>query len=447
MNQQKLKDNYWLKSGLINLFQNGLSVFLGLGSFWMLIRILDTEQYGAWVLFMTTITLLELTRNGLVQNAMVKHLAAAADENEKGSILMASITINVCISIAVVLILLFIGPVLSKIWDAPHLTLLFHLYIFVFAFSGFQTLLNGIEQANFSFRGVFISNISRQFIFFSFVAYCYIYDISPSLEKLLYLQMASVVVCASLAWIATRRYFKLTKKIDKEWIVKLINYGKYSFGTSISSSLSSSLDQMMLGGMLSKSVAATYNIAIKITNLVDIPTNAMAAIVFPQGAKRMEEEGTQAIKYLYEKSVGTILAILVPFLVFIYFFAEPAIHILADSKYNDSVPLLRVTLFFSLFIPYGRQVGTMFDAVGKTKLNFGLVVLTATINIILNFLFIREWGAMGAAYATLIASFIGFAISQSVLRKHFKVNWLRTWIYAWYFYPELYRKFFKKNSQ
>lgn len=446
MKEQKTKNNYWFRSGLINLSQNALSVLLGLGSFWLLIRILDKDQYGTWVLFMTTITLLELTRNGLVQNAMVKHLAAA-NKSEKRLILTASITINACITIAVILMILVIAPFLSKLWDAPDLTKLFYLYILIFIFSGFQTLLNGVEQANFSFKGVFISNTTRQLLFFAFVAYCYIYDKLPSLQDLLHLQMVSVLICTLLAWSITRHYFKLTKRIDRGWIVKLINYGKYSFGTSISSSLAGSLDQMMLGGMLSKTAAASYNIAIKITNLVDIPTNAMASIVFPQGAKRMEENGPQAIKYLYEKSVGAILAILAPALVFIYFFAGPLVHLLADSKYDDSVPLLRVTLFFSLFVPYGRQVGTMFDAVGKTKLNFTLVVLTASINILLNFFFIRQWGAIGAAYATLIANFIGFVISQKILRQHFKVNWLNTWVYAWHFYPELYRKYFKKDGQ
>ncbi|MEZ4847758.1 MAG: hypothetical protein R3B93_03850 [Bacteroidia bacterium] len=57
---------------------------------------------------------------------------------------------------------------------------------------------------------------------------------------------------------------------------------------------------------------AIYGTAIKITNLVEVPTQSIAAIVFPQSARRIENEGRESVKRLYEKSVGVILALIIP---------------------------------------------------------------------------------------------------------------------------------------
>jgi lipopolysaccharide exporter len=243
-----------------------------------------------------------------------------------------------------------------------------------------------------------------------------------------------------------KSFLKLRMEYFGDYVKKLFNYGKYAFGTSVSSILSGTIDQMMLGALLSPAASGAYNIAIRITNLVDIPTNAVATVVFPQSAKRMETEGPEAIKYLYEKSVGTILAILVPGLILLYFLSGYVVHFIAGDKFADSIPLLRITLFYSLFVPYGRQFGTILDSIGQTKLNFTIVLFTAILNLTLNYWFISNLGVMGAAYATLISTFIGFIIAQIIIKKKLNVNVLHTLVYAYRFYPEMYVKYISKRN-
>jgi lipopolysaccharide exporter len=202
----------------------------------------------------------------------------------------------------------------------------------------------------------------------------------------------------------------------------------------------------MLGGLLSTAASGAFNIAVRITNLIDIPTSAVATIVFPQSAKRMESQGKEAIKYLYEKSVGTILAILVPGLIVLYFCSGFVVHFIAGAKYNDSIPLLKVTLLYCLLIPYGRQFGTILDSIGRTRLTFVIVLITASLNLGLNYFFIKRFGVIGAAYATLISNIVGFLIAQTILKKELNVNVLHTFIYAYRFYPEVYTKFILKKS-
>jgi len=200
---------------------------------------------------------------------------------------------------------------------------------------------------------------------------------------------------------------------------------------------------MMLGALLSPAASGAFNIAVRITNLIDIPGNAIAVVVFPQSSRRMEEEGKSAIKYLYEKSVGTTLALVLPGVLFLYLFSDFVIHFIAGEKYVDSIPLLRVTLLYCLLIPYGRQFGTILDSIGKTKITFLVVVGTTVLNLSLNYVLISRLGVMGAAYATLISNIAGFCVAQVILKKEVDVNLRNTIVYMLKFYPEFFEKYIR----
>ena len=135
------------------------------------------------------------------------------------------------------------------------------------------------------------------------------------------------------------------------------------------------------------------------------------------------------------------MAILIPGVFLIFCFADLVVLIVAGDKYDDAVPLLKIVLLYCLFIPYARQFGNILDSIGKPKLNFYMVVITAAINIALNYLFISRWGVMGAAYATLCSSIVGFFLSQFILKRELNVQTFNTLRYAWEFYPEFYNKY------
>lgn len=437
---------YWLKSGFINISQNLLTVLFGFLSFFLLVRVLDKEQYGTWVLFLSVVGIVEMGRNGLTQEALVKFLSSA-NRSEQRRIITAAFIINSFMTLLISLAIIFAGPLLSESWEAVEITRMLNLYILVFFFSGILNQLNCIEQANLRFTGIFYSGISRQIIFFAYILYCFLFKVQTNVISLTYMQIISCVIATVIALVYTRKTLKFTKRIDIPWIKKIINFGKYTFGISLSTVLAGSIDQMMLGSLLSKSASGSFNVALRVTNMTDIPTNAMATIVYPQMSRLDgKNETAYSVKYIYEKSVGVILAILLPIIIVTFVLAEPVIHFIASSKYDDAVPLLRVILLSCLFLPYGRQAGVLLNSTNNTKFNFIIVVMNATLIIVFNFLLIKKFGVIGAAYGTLIVNVIGFVLSQAYISKHYKTNILNPWLYAVKFYPEFYRNYIKKNK-
>jgi O-antigen/teichoic acid export membrane protein len=311
----------------------------------------------------------------------------------------------------------------------------------VYILQGILSQFQWIEQANFRFRGVLITTIVRQGGFFLFVLTIFLLRFHISLIDLIYAQAICIAVAACLQFFFIRENFRINWQIQSHWIWKLFGYGKFVFGTYLTTVLSGSINQMMLGTMISPVASGSYNVAMRVLSLTDIPTNALGTIVFPQSAKRFSEQGEEAGKYLYEKSVGTIVALLLPAVILIFCFPHFIVRLIAGIKYTEAAPMVQFIILTCLFSPFDRFFGVIMDSIGRAKLNFIIIVCFIFLTLFLNYFLIGRIGVMGCIYGTIIADTIMVVARQILLYKILKVNPLSPFIYAWRFYPEFLRNY------
>jgi lipopolysaccharide exporter len=434
----KSKDNYWLKSGLFSLFEKGSVFIFGFGTTLLLLRHLTKEAFGIWVLFLATSSFIEVGLIGLVQNGLVRYLSTAKGKKEYNTILNASLALNIGLSLLSAIALLVFANTLSLWLKTPELEIMLRIY------AGVILLLipfyhsNFAQQANLSFKGVFWSNITRKGLFFLIVAIFFFAGWEQNVINLIYIQMAGALAGSLVALRMGRSFLNWSMDINMKWIKKLLNYGRFVFGTNMSTMLYKTIDKFMLGILLSPVAVAAYDLAIRITNLIDVPSFSVAAVVFPQGARQSRDGGTKGLKELYEKSVGAILAIVLPFIVCVLLFPKLIVLIIAGEKYLDSIPILRMTILYGLFLPYAIQFGTVLDSIGKPRINFYLTLLGTILNIGFNYFFIKEYGVAGAAYGTLCTYTLTFIIYQYVLKRMLEVDMFAPFKYIPRFYKQGY---------
>lgn len=433
-----LKNSYWLKSGIYTFFQRFSVAFFGFINFYILVREFSIDEYGVYMLFVSVGSLLEVIRNGFIRNALVKHLSSC-EEAEKIEISSASLMLNILLTLLMVLFLILFAETLSIFWSSPQLQSLFYIYILtnltMIAFSHLEY----IQQAHFSFKGIFYGHFVRRGLFFSYILVTFLFSLEITLNDLAYFDLFAVVIGTAVSFYFCKSYLNFSFKMNLQWFKKLFHFGKYTFGTNISTMVFKNIDQWMLGRMVSPAAVAIYNPALRVSNLVEVPTLSVSSIVFPKMSQRILTEGEGAAKYLYEKSVGLIMAIMLPVIFFIILFADYVILFIADDKYLETVPILQITIFYTIFIPFSRQFGVILDAIGKPKINFYFVVINAVLNVISNYFFINAFGLMGAAYGTLLTYGVGFLIIQTVLKVQLKVKTFNVFRYAWNFYIDGYQ--------
>lgn len=431
------KDSYWISSGTYTFLHKIIELAFGFGTFWMLIRILDKSDFGVWVLLQTIAALIEMARLGFIQNAQIK-FSAGTDDSEFRKINTSAFALNIFITAATVIILASIARPLSILWNAPQLEWMLYVYCIVsILYTPFmQSMI--LMQIKYNFKGIFWSHFVRLGLFFIPVLYFFISGIGVELMTLLYIMVGVSFISAVTGILFSKRYWLLERKLDFTWIKKIFHFGKYVFGTNLNAMLYGSIDQMMLSSMIGTASVATFNAASRILNFVEAPLTSISTIVFPKTAERFKTEGVASARYLYERSVGLMLAIILPGLIFCLLFPELIMTILAGEEYLDSVPVLQIIIFISILKPFNRQSGTFLDAIGEPRLNFLIVFFSVLINIVTNYILISNYGIIGAAYGTLIATVISVIIATYFLKKKIDIKTYHTFIYAIRFYKEGY---------
>jgi O-antigen/teichoic acid export membrane protein len=427
--------NYWLKSGFYALLNQLTQLIFNLGTVVILWRELDEKTCGVWVLYLTITAFIEIGRTGLLQNGLMTYLNKS-DKKEHAAINTASLFLNVSLSLICVLVLLLGGRFIGYQLNAEQLPSLLAIYAATtFVLSGLYQF-NFIQQANLDFKGLFWSSFIKNGCLFFYVLYLKITHNHININELAICQLIAAFPAAIVAFSFAKKYFFLSKTLDWQWVKTLFNYGKYTFGTNIATMSYKNVDKFMLGKFILDKVSA-YDLAIKINQMAEVPSMTLAAILFPQSAKRSNTEGVASAKYLYEKSVGVILAIIMPLVVFIILFANIIITVIGSEKYAHSAPILRLTVFYGVFMAFAMQFGTILDSIGKPKLNFYITTLNALVNLGFNYFFIKNFGLLGAAYGSLIAMTIMFIVMQTILNRLLGVNWLNTFRYMFSTYKEL----------
>src|SRR5262245_30037611 len=98
--------------------ERGSFMLFSFGSVYFLLRMLDKTDWGIWALFGSVTATVEVARNGLIQNALVKHLASSPKEDH-GNITTASFVLNLILTSFSVLFLIGFSGWLSRTWSAP----------------------------------------------------------------------------------------------------------------------------------------------------------------------------------------------------------------------------------------------------------------------------------------------------------------------------------------
>jgi lipopolysaccharide exporter len=435
---EKRKYGYWLNAGLYSSLQKASVLAFGIISTVLLTRFLgggDRHQMGIWSLFLTIAGLIEVVRHGLIKNAVIKYINSSS-RDEHTHILSAALWLNIVITSIIGVSLLGCAHLLSKALNAPDLESV--LYIFsigllaLIPFSHFEW----VQNANSEFKGVFYAYFARQ-IFALVLIVVSIFFKSLSLNLLVLYYSLGIVVGAFVSYRFARKMLSGKFVINRAWVSKVWHFGKYVFGTNVSSAIFRSTDQFCVSYFLLPSVVALQSISLRVTNLTDIPSQVLGDILFPKSAQSVNDGNQGRIKFLYEKSVGAVLAFVLPTTVFILLFPKFILILLAGRGYAQAAPYLRVVILAGLFMPFLKQFGTIMDSTGKPGINFLIMALVAILHLCNCYFFIKNQFLIGAGIALIITQFIAFVITQNLLRKYYRINFLNCFKYAFDFYPEI----------
>ena len=372
-----------LKSNnVLSLANNGLIAVFGLLGFVILVRSLPTMDYGAWVLFLTAANFIDMLRFGITRTAIVRFLSGADDE--KGNSLIGSNYVINLLSTSALAIVTYIIYFFAKDGiDKSGYYLFFQWFpLFAFVSLPFNNALS-ILQAKLRFDLILILrfiNVGGFMLYLLVNMLFFKSDVVVIMMAYIIINILSSVIASLFNWDGIKYIFKATKKDSKV----ILDFGKYTTGTLIGSNLLKSADTFIIGlsPFLGTVGVAFYSIPMKLTEIIEIPLRSFAMTAFPEMSKASIEGRVQDVKNLYYSNSGGLTLLLVPIMIFSFFFAEDFVTLVGGEQYAITANIFRIFCVYGMLLPLDRFTGVALDAVNKPKQNFVKVMYMAAANLL-----------------------------------------------------------------
>ena len=191
------------------------------------------------------------------------------------------------------------------------------------------------------------------------------------------------------------------------------------FGMTLATSIYTMLDTTMLGFLSTNTEVGYYSAATKISHMVLSLITALTTVLLPRMSLYINKNDMNSFKTLTNKTVSIITLLSIPITAGLFLLAKPITLLFSGNEYIPAIIPMQVMTPIVFIISIGSITGIrMLPAMNKEKIALVSYITGATANIVFNAIFIPIYGALGAAFGTLIAESIVTSIQVIYLHQY-----------------------------
>ena len=254
------------------------------------------------------------------------------------------------------------------------------------------------------------------------VIFCVIFIKFLSL-KLLGIVLAYVLsnLVAALYLILKIKIYKYIniKSLEKTKVKELIVYSFPLIPNSISSWVMSISDKIMISAFLGVTFNGIYSISTKFSMLLS-HVFTVFSLSWTESASMSTNDSDKSI--YFSKIINNVFLVC-SFICIIVLASMPIIFkILIENSYFEAYKYIPILVFASFFELFSILIGGVFIALKLSKEISRTTIIGGTINILINFLFLKRYGLIVACISTLV-SYMYIAVSRYIkISKYLKIK-------------------------
>lgn len=436
------------EDNFLSLAGNLVIAILGLGGFALLARSLDPAHFAQWVIFISGGSLVEMLRFGITNNALVRFLSGASEEQSEqliGSNVIISLVSTV--SIAVIMVA---SNFIFKETIANSIYALFFTWYPLLAFINLpwnNAMI--VLQAKLAYGKILWIKTLNSGLFFLFLVVNQIFfDLSLTnlILALLAINLIASLLCISKGWDG----LLFIKKANKATYATILNFGKYSTFTLIGTNLLRNADLLIISiSPLGSAAVALYSIPLKLTELQQIPLRSFAATAFPKMSKASLNGNISEVKNLFYSYSGALTYLFALMSIITFVFAKEFVMLISGFQYLNSnttafdiVTLVRLFSFYGLLLPIDRMTGIGLDSMNKPHINALKVLIMLAINVIGDLVAVFIFKSLAVvAIATLLFTITGIVVGTYCINKEFDFSAIEIFKSGNRFYLTIWNQF------
>lgn len=210
------------------------------------------------------------------------------------------------------------------------------------------------------------------------------------------------------------RYNIGLRKIDKNVFKKMIKYSVPMIPNSISWWISDSSDKYVVKFFCGLSVNGIYALAYKIPSLL---STISTLFVGAWQISAFEDFNSKESRHFFSIVTNEYIKLNILIASGLIFLTKPIARIMFSADFYEAWRYTPVLILAYLFYTTSSFWGTIYTAAKKTNMLFYSTVVAAIGNIVLDLLLTPRFGAMGAAFATMVSYFIVCSMRMIDSRK------------------------------
>jgi len=390
-------------SMLDKLLQNGFVLICGV----LLARMVDKDNYGLIAVLMIFVGLANVLQESGFTSAIIRK------KNITQSDYTTVFYTNVSIGIILYLILFFLAPVISNIYDEPVLTPLARVMFLSFVFNSFAVVQNAklIKEINYKL----IAKINSFSVFTTYsIALLLAYNGYGlwALASLYVLWAFLKMVCF---WLFSK--WKPSGSFSKKSFKEFFSFSSKLLAGSLINSVMANIPQSILGKQYSMDVGGAYNQVSRHYNAAnDLLTGSIYNVSFPILASVHDET---RFKKIFRKFIRIKALIIFPMFMGIILVAESFMHLLGE-QWLDAAPILQLLALVGIFNGLESANNDILRIKGKSDIilyltifHAFLILATITIPIFLKLGHLYYIGGITITY--IIRYIVSSTISQKLI--------------------------------
>lgn len=177
-------------------------------------------------------------------------------------------------------------------------------------------------------------------------------------------------------------------------------------------------DTLMLGVMVSKSDLGIYNAAYKLSTIAIMVLTAVNTVLSPKISSLYEKDEIEGIKEQIYKATRIITIFTLPIVIILIVFSKYILGLFGEEFIFGRAALTIISIGL-LFNAMSGSVGLILNMTKHQKQFRNFTIISAILNIVLNWVLIKKYGINGAAIASLISNIVLNLLGIFYVKKKF----------------------------
>ncbi len=225
---------------------------------------------------------------------------------------------------------------------------------------------------------------------------------------------ASIFLSQISLWPFLKRYTYF-KKVSIKKVSSHIKPNLILFIPTIAVSIYRVMDKIMIGSISNMEQVAYFENSEKLIFVALGFINALGAVMIPTVSNLISKGENHKVEKYLKNSMQIVMLVVSAMAFGLAGIANEFIPIFYGDKFHESIYILKLLSISMFFIAWANVIRTQYLIPNKMDVKYTVSVLSgAIVNLILNILLIKRFGAVGAAIATIVTEAI-VAIIQSII--------------------------------